>query len=85
VLLLRSLPCAKVGVARTCTVCTMYVRITYRLAGHNVSAVLHWAAISVHGTEYGRWPTVAMHTVRFTARVPGITKVEKYKQECKRA
>ena len=34
----------------------------YRLAGHNVRAVLHWAAISVLGTEYGRWPTVIMHT-----------------------
>ena len=34
----------------------------YRPAGHNVRAVLHWAAISVLGTEYGRWPTVIMHT-----------------------
>jgi len=24
--------------------------------------LLHWAAISVLGMEYGRWPTVIMHT-----------------------
>ena len=39
-----------------------YLRSAYGLAGHNVSAVLHLAAISVLGTEYGCWPTVIMHT-----------------------
>ena len=43
----------------------VYARTRYAHgpAGHNVRAVLHWAAISVLGTEYGRWPTVIMHTV----------------------
>ena len=39
-----------------------YTHIAYGPASHNVSAVLHWAAISVLGMEYGRWPTVVMHT-----------------------
>ena len=50
------------GVAQTCTMRITYTHIAYRPAGHNVSAVLRWAAISVLGMEYGRWPTVIMHT-----------------------
>jgi len=37
-------------------------RCVYAYAYAYGPAVLHWAAISVLGTEYGRWPTVITHT-----------------------
>ena len=53
------------GCGPNCAMRVTYLRSAYGLAGHNVSAVLHLAAISVLGTECGRWPTVIMHTVRY--------------------
>ena len=58
-MLLRSLPRVKMGVARTCA-----MRITYTHIYHVRTdwpaimsvVVLHWAAISVLGMEYGSLP-----------------------------
>ena len=57
------------GAARTCAMRVTYMCVAYGPAGHNVSAVLRWAAISELGMEYGRWPTVIMHTAYKAAQL----------------
>ena len=55
-MLLRSSPRAKVGVARMCAMRALHIRVSCT-DRPSIMSVLTWAAISVLGTEYGRWPT----------------------------
>jgi len=68
--LLRSLPRVKMGVARTCAMRITHIyHVRTDWPAIMSVVVLHWAAISVLGMEYGRWPTVIMHTAYKAAQL----------------